>query len=112
MPDTTIDNVLAIAPELEKISQEAWDMILADVALLVGTNWGRKQEVAQRYLAAHKLTLISREDKGAGITSERTGDVATTYATPGQEDYSETVYGREYQRLRRGAIAGFMTVTP
>lgn len=112
MGDTTQSAVLILAPELEAVPQVAWDMVLADVALQVGANWGRKQETAQRYLAAHKLTLISREDKGAGITSERTGDVSTTYATPGEEDYSETVYGREYQRLLRGAIAGFMTVTP
>ncbi len=112
MADTTQSAVLAIAPELSSVSQQAWDIVLADVATQVGANWGRKQEMAQRYLAAHRLTLIARNDKGTGIISERTGDVATSYAAPGADDYCETVYGREFERIRRGTIAGFMTVTP
>ncbi len=112
MADTTQSAVLAIAPELAAVSQEAWDTALSDAALQVGPNWGKKQEMAQRYLVAHKLTLIVRADKGGEITSERTGDVATTYAAAESGNYSETVYGREYDRIRHGTIAGFMTVTP
>jgi hypothetical protein len=112
MADTTMDNVLAIAPELETVSQDSWDIVLADVAVQVGANWGRRQEMAQRYLAAHRLTLIAGTEKGGQVTSERTGDVATSYASSGTDDYSETVYGREFERIRRGTIAGFMTVTP
>ena len=112
MADTTMDRVLAIAPELEAVKAEAWELVLSDVAGQVGANWGQKQEVGQRYLAAHRLTLILRNEKGAAVTAERTGDVSTNYAAPGVDDYSETVYGREFQRLRRGTIAGFMTVTP
>lgn len=112
MADTTQTAVLAIAPELSAVSQEAWDTVLADVALLVGSHWGAKQEMGQRYLTAHRLTLIVRADKGGRIASERTGDVATSYAPGTAGDYAETVYGREFERLRRGAIAGFMTVTP
>jgi len=112
MADTTQTAVLAIAPELASVSQDAWDIVLADVAEQVGSQWGGKQEMAQRYLAAHRLTLIARQDKGGEITSERTGDVATSYASGGAESYAETSYGREYERIRRGAIAGFMTVTP
>ena len=112
MSDTTQSRVLAIAPELSEASAEAWDIVLEDVAGQVGGNWGAKQEIAQRYLAAHRLTLILHTEKGASVTSERTGDVATTYATPSADDYSETVYGREFERIRKGAIAGFMTVIP
>jgi hypothetical protein len=112
MSDTTQGAVLAIAPELATVSQNAWDAVLADVALQVGSNWGRKQEIGQRYLAAHRLTLIARADKGGQVMAERTGDVSTSYAASGGADYAETAYGREFERLRRGAIAGFMTVTP
>ena len=112
MADTTQSAVLAIAPELAAVSQDAWDTALSDAALQVGPNWGKKQEMAQRYLVAHKLTLIARADKGGEITSERTGDVATTYAAAESGNYSETAYGREYDRIRHCTIAGFMTVTP
>jgi hypothetical protein len=112
MANTTQAAVLAIAAELATISQDAWDIVLADVALQVGANWGAKQEIGQRYLAAHRLTLIANKEKGAGVTSERTGDVSTSYAAPGAGDYCETMYGREFERIRRGAICGFMTVTP
>ena len=112
MADTTQSAVLSIAPELASVSQDAWDTVLADAALQIGANWGRKQEMAQRYLVAHRLTLIARKDKMGEITSERTGDVSVSYATGGSGDYSETVYGREFERIRRGTFAGFMTVTP
>lgn len=112
MADTTQAAILSIAPELSTVSQATWDTVLADVAGQVGVNWGSKQEIGQRYLAAHRLTLIARSEKGAGVTSERTGDVSTSYAAPGADDYCETVYGREFERIRRGAICGFMTVTP
>jgi hypothetical protein len=112
MADTTQLQVLAIAPELASVAAEAWTIVLADVALQVGVNWGRKQELGQRYLAAHRLTMIARSDKGGAVTSERTGDVATSYAAAGGDDYCETAYGREFERIRRGTIAGFMTVIP
>ncbi len=112
MADTTQTQVLAIAPELADAAAEAWSIVLADAALQVGANWGRKQEIGQRYLAAHRLTMIARSDKGGAITSERTGDVATSYAAAGGEDYSETSYGREFERIKRGTVAGFMTVVP
>lgn len=113
MADTTQTQVLAIAPELADVAAETWTIVLADVALQVTEKvYGKKQEIAQRYLAAHRLTMIARSDKGGVVTSERTGDVATTYAAAGGSDYSETVYGREFERIRRGTVAGFMTVTP
>jgi hypothetical protein len=113
MADTSQVQVLAIAPELASVAVEAWTAVLSDVALQVNEKvYGRKQELAQRYLAAHRLTLIARSDKGGVVTSERTGDVATSYAAAGGGDYSETVYGREFERIQRGTVAGFMTVTP
>jgi hypothetical protein len=113
MADTTQAQVLAIAPELAGVAAEAWAVVLADVALQVTEKvYGVKQELAQRYLAAHRLTLIARSDKGGEVTSERTGDVSTSYAAAGAGDYSETVYGREFERIRRGTVSGFMTVTP
>ena len=112
MADTTQIAVLAIAAELSTISQTAWDIVLADVKAQVGSNWGKMQEIGQRYLAAHRLTLIARQEKGGLVTSERTGDIATSYAAGGG-DMNETVYGREFERLRKGSIGtGFMTVTP
>lgn len=113
MADTTQAQVIAIAPELSDVTAEAWTSVLADVALQVTEKvYGAKQEPAQRYLAAHRLTLIARSDKGGVVTSERTGDVATTYSAGSGGDYSETVYGREFERIRRGTVAGFMTVRP
>jgi hypothetical protein len=112
MADTTQAQVLAIAAELADVAAEAWAVVLADVALQVTEKvYGNKQELAQRYLAAHRLTLIKNSEKGSAVTSERTGDVSTTYAAPGS-DSSETVYGREFERIKRGTVAGFMAVTP
>ncbi|BBO74404.1 hypothetical protein DSCW_18210 [Desulfosarcina widdelii] len=115
MSDTNAANVLAIAPELDGASQASWDLILADVATLITESaWGAKQEMAQRYLAAHKLSMIAKSESGPAVASEKTGDVSTTYAVPGSnaDDLDETKYGREYKRLRRCTVAGIMTVRP
>ncbi len=115
MADTTQANVLAIAPALDDVSQDAWDIVLTDVADMISeAAWGAKQEIAQRYLAAHKLTMIAVSDSGPAVTAEKTGDVSTSYAVGGggDDDLAETKHGREFKRIQRGAIAGFMVVTP
>ncbi len=113
MADTSKANILAIAAELSSVSDGTFDLVLADVALqITEAVFGARQEVAQRYLAAHRLTVINGTEKGGAVVSERTGDVATSYAAPGSDDYNETAYGREFARICKGCVAGFMVVTP
>lgn len=120
MADTTAQNVLAIAPELSGMPNATIDLILADVADQVSEAvFGRKQERAQRYLAAHLLTLIKQAGEGGGksgpVVSERTGDVSTTYANPEiqlSNRYDLTAYGQEFNNIRKGCVVGFMVVTP
>ncbi len=115
MADTTQANVLAIAPELADVSQDAWDIVLADAALMItAAAWGEKQEMAQRYLVAHKLAVIAKSSSGGTVVSEKVGDVSTTYAAgdASADGLSETKYGREFKRLKKSTISGFMMVTP
>lgn len=120
MSNTTSANVLAIAPELSGLPQDTIDLILLDVAdQVTEAVFGTKQEKAQRYLAAHLLTLIKQASEGGGkagpVVTEKTGDVSVTYANPAvtsQNRYDLTAYGQEYNNIRKGCVVGFMVVTP
>lgn len=120
MGNTTKDLVLVIAPELASIAPLIWDTILADVALEVGTIYGTKQEIAQRYLAAHKLTLSNPESgrnplASGPITSEKTGQLAVSYGSlqnGAGNNLDSTIYGQEFKRIRDSCFIGIKVVKP
>jgi len=122
MANTTEANILAIAPELgENIDEGTWTIILADVAAAVTYSiYGAQQERAQRYLAAHLLTLsanVPLRSPGASgpVTSEKTSEVGVSYAqskSKRQTQYDETSYGRIFAQIRKNKIIPFLSVVP
>lgn len=121
MGNTTKDLVLIIAPELANITNNLlWDTILDDVASDVTASvFGIKQERAQRYLAAHLLTLSNPDSNinplaSGPITSERTGPLAVSYGSISNinGELDSTNYGREFIRIRKGCIVGIRTIIP
>lgn len=121
MGNTSKTLVLAIAPELADITDNLlWDTILDDVADDVAASiFGTKQERAQRYLAAHLLTLSRSQDRNphasGPITSEKTGPLAVSYANPKANSNGEldsTSYGREFMRIRKGCIVAIKSFIP
>lgn len=96
-------DVTARAPELSTLAVNVQNAILADVTVLLNVNvFGDKYTMAACYLAAHKGTIAKIKGQGpAGpITSESTGRVSRSYASPAQlpreDDLSSTLYGRQY----------------
>jgi hypothetical protein len=128
MADTTADNVKLIAPELVTFIDDnasLTTLILDDVAAQVESAiYGNKQERAQRYLAAHFLTLSKQGSEGlssgaAGpVKREKVGDVEFEYSSNISKAFSdlsrldETKYGRVFIDIRRGCVVGFEAVTP
>lgn len=123
MSDTTAKNVELIAPELAEFICQNGDLvtlILSDVAGQISSSkYGAKEERAQRYLAAHFLSLAYSSSQGAGgsgpVEMEKVGDVQIKYGANNFMDasrYDETPYGRTYMTIKRGCIGAFMTVTP
>ena len=123
MASTTRDKVKLIAPELCGISDALFSLVLADVVVEVGTVFGRNQEKAQRYLAAHYLTLsnpgnVSRDPNVVGAISEKkTGDESVSYGKPGfltksGSRYDSTSYGRVFESLKRSSIHPAVFVNP
>ena len=123
MSDTTTENVKLIAPELSSFicgNDSLVDLILEDVAgQITSATYGSKQERAQRYLAAHFLSLAHSSNQGVGgsgpVSMEKVGDVQVQYGANNFADasrYDETPYGRTYMTIRRGCIGAFMTVAP
>ena len=122
MSATDKGNILKIAPELSAITDDdVWTLVLADVAGEVESSvFGSKQEKAQRYLAAHYLTLLMpdnlRNPAAAGsMTSETAGKVSRSYGlarVKGQNRYDETSYGRVFHAIRRGIVIPFYGYRP
>lgn len=125
MGNTTKANVLLIAPQLSSVTDEAFNLILADVAEEVSSaGFGAKQEQAQRWLAAHYLTMIFGADgtgasSGTGaIKKEKVGEVETEYSTEtlsrikGLTRYDETGYGRQFESIKKKSIVPFKVIAP
>ena len=122
MSATTKGNILKIAPELSAITDDdVWTLVLADVAEEVESSvFGTKQEKAQRYLAAHYLTLLkpdsSRNPATAGlITAETSGKVSRSYGlsqVKSRNRFDETSYGRVFNAIRRGLVIPFQVYRP
>lgn len=123
MANTTQANVELIAPELKTagIDPETWALVLADVANEVPSSvFGVQQERAQRYLAAHYLTLSTpsnlRNAHASGpVTAEKSGDVSRNYglAEEGKQNaFDETSYGRVFNQIKKSCCIPFKVYTP
>ena len=130
MSNTNTDNIKAIAPELadfidDSCNKDLVELILEDVvAQIREAVYSSKQERAQRYLAAHLLTLIKQGSDGANsgasgpVEKEKVGDVEIKYSTAIVSNlsdvnrYDETKYGRVYMIIRKGCVLAFKVFTP
>ena len=125
MGNTTKEKVILIAPELSSVVDELFTLILADVALEVSSaSYGAKQEVAQRYLAAHYLTLSVGSAEGSAsagsIKKEKVGEVEIEYSDSLKDilssikasRFDETKYGRTFVSIRGTSILPLLVVTP
>lgn len=126
MGNTTKENVKLIAPELSTVTDELFNLILTDVALEVSSaSFGAKQEQAQRYLAAHYLTISvgSAESSASSgsVKKEKVGEVEIEYSDSLKDilssikatsRFDETKYGRQFESVKRTAILPFVVVTP
>jgi len=126
MADTTAENISLVAPELaDFISRNDClvDLILADVAGQVEYEiYGSKEEMAQRYLAAHYITLAKQGEDGLSsgasgpVRSEKVGDVQVEYnassSISGLTRLDTTKYGALFTQIRRMVNVGFNVYTP
>lgn len=127
MGNTTKAKVLLIAPELANLTDpgdEKWTQILADVATDISSSmYGSYQERAQRYLAAHYLTMIYRVQQGdapnaaGGLIMDKNGDVIKQYASNSKigaktSPFELTTYGKQYLAFRNKCVVGFHVIPP
>ena len=126
MANTTRAKILAIAPELSALTYDkndadnVWNIILVDViAQITSDVWGNYQEQAQRYLAAHLLTLArpsgARQPLASSpISAIKTGDESISFASKGSkiDQYDLTIYGQKYKEIRSLVVVNFNTYIP
>ena len=111
---TTKADILLIAPELSDMTTDQFNLAIADSSVLVSmASCSSKTNIAQRYLAAHLLT-IARPDSGglspsgASVTGEKAGRESRTYGTASSSidagDYSLTKYGIMYMSVIKSCV--------
>jgi len=111
--DADLDaNISVEITVVQHLGEDLFDMILADVALEVTEERYRtEEERAQRYLAAHLLTLLRKfefsSDSIGDVIRDKVGDVETWYSDSAiNTDMSSdiglrtTPYGRTYMSIR------------
>lgn len=114
--DTSKANILLIASALSTLSDSIFTLVLADVAREVTYDaYGANEEQAQRYLAAHYLTIIKDSaalgtGSAGSLTRIKTGDVENEFGSSGfgtLPDYSRfdtTSFGRVFMSIKKRSI--------
>lgn len=108
----TIDAVLLdIAPEMVSVDPARRTRIIAQVQKQVSsTVFGEMYELAVAYLAAHALTMSSRNGSGGAINSESEGSLSRSYLVPASTiSLGSTSYGLEYLSLRKAYVLPIIT---
>lgn len=109
----TVEEILAIiAPDLAGYDS-AGAIAIAEMEIAPNL-CGDKRPLLVAYLAAHIITIGNRANGATGsIKSVTEGRTSITYGTSQLDTpssgLSDTSYGREYDRLRRGCIVAVTT---
>lgn len=108
------DTLLLIAPEFSTVDIARRSQVLCLAALRVSkSKFGDRYNLAVSYLAAHMLTVSTRDGGGSvtgAVKSRKEGDLSVTYGGNDalSSDLSSTSYGQEYKRLIKENIFGPM----
>lgn len=100
------DLVKDLAPELSTESPDRINRFIGFASLSVNTSvWGSKSDLGTGYLAAHMMTMSNRKGR-SGVTMEKVGDLARSYAPTDTDDgaLGQTSYGQEFLRLRKSLL--------
>lgn len=106
---TTLDNIKLITQDDDNIqglhdSDPAVVQVLADVEKYVPERFGDYREMAQRYLAAHFLSIAFAASGGQGpLSTESIGGVSQSFTLPYLNQktvIASTQYGLQYLEIR------------
>lgn len=118
---TTKAKVLVIAPELSVMSDDAFDLYIAEAdSSISATYFGNKAEWAATNWVAHYMTVNGSSGSGTvsgPITEERVGDISRKYVrlqsiSREDSDFGRTKYGRTFLTIRSSRIVGFVVIPP
>jgi hypothetical protein len=114
----TASDITSRYSQFSSVPTTTINLFIEDATLEINASaWGNKTDLATIYLTCHNMAMAGLESgSGAGgsggtITKKKVGDLEKTFASPtsssstkGDEDLSNTPYGRAYLRLRRGLV--------
>ena len=116
---TTKANILLIAPELSTMSGDAFNLAISDASAIVTLpECPAKVELAQRYLAAHLLTIARPQasgglsPSGAALTGEKAGRESRNYGSVSGNSsgfgYGSTKYGIMFENIVQSCASTLM----
>lgn len=117
---TTIANIKAISKNEAKIqnlpdSDPLWGLVLSDVEKQVGEEqFGSLTEIAQRYLAAHFVS-VALDGVVGELASTSVGGISQSFTVPylnRRDVYGATQFGMEFVRIRDTCIPPFFVSIP
>lgn len=101
--------LVLLFPEFENATKysEARIEALDEMASIYASEAGFGDDTrhARRLIIAHFLKLADLQGAGA-VVSEKVGDLARSYASPGQEKFAQTSYGKEFEELAKRKARG------
>lgn len=106
---TPADILTAIAPEMVAVDPAVRDVHLELAENQTGSVFGSARNHAVALLAAHGMTLATREGMGGGVSSKKEGGLSVSFGRinpMGKSPLDTTSYGAELGRLRRSYIMG------
>ena len=117
----TPTELIARFPELSAESTPRLQLAIDDATLLVGTSFGKFYEMALAYMSAHLFTMGKQSSTGNAasfkeVASESVGSVSVSYVTSsdgssgGPSDFSSTIYGQQFENLKKRACFGSVLI--
>jgi len=110
---TDYDFVIDVAPELSGESETRINRFIGLAKLSVSEDvWGAKADFATALLAAHYLTMATREGVGGEVKRKRIGEAEIEYgltgggstSTDAVHELNLTSYGKQFLQLRRTLV--------
>lgn len=97
----TAQDLKKLAPELETETTSRLQFFIDFAVMNVNTSYfGDKTDKAVTLLAAHFLSMANRGGAGGSVTSEKVGDLSTSYSAPSgkvsESELATTAYGQMF----------------
>lgn len=102
-----VQDIRDLHPEFGCFSDKVIQSIIDETECIVSCNFGEQRKAAIKCLVAHELQLKTYNTSGGLVTSQKVGDLSTSYFvddSDGDGYYRQTQHGLKYLNLRGSIV--------